>query len=135
MSPHIQFFVLAIEWFYMYHLGWGLCCMYTMFQHMYNTGLFSKSNSHVILMTTYTVFGFQTELLLFAGKWSSPPTTGRRPPPCSFFSFTAINDHQAVLFGGNQPQPPTVFGGRSQQGSRVNDCFLMDFESMVCSDR
>ena len=86
-------------------------------------------------MTTYTVFGFQTELLLFAGKWSSPPTTGPRPPPCSFFSFTAINDHQAVLFGGNQPRPPTVFEATSQQGSRVNDCFLMDFESMVCSDR
>ena len=66
-------------------------------------------------------------LLLFAGKWSSPPTTGPRPPPCYFFSFTAINDHQAVLFGGNQPG--------HHRDHRVNDCFLMDFESMVCLER
>ena len=63
-------------------------------------------------------------LLLSAGKWSSPPTTGPRPPPCYFFSFTAINDHQAVLFAGKQPRR-----------RRVNDCFLMDFESMVCPER
>ena len=62
-------------------------------------------------------------ILLLAGKWSSPPTTGPRPPPCSHFSFTAINNHQAVLFGGNQ------------QGRRVNDCFLIDFDSMVCPKR
>ena len=61
--------------------------------------------------------------LIFAGKWSSPLTTGSRPPPCSSFSFTSINNHQAVLFGGNQ------------QGRRVNDCFLIDFESMVCPKR
>ena len=57
------------------------------------------------------------------GKWSSPPTTGTRPPPCSDFSFTTINDHQAVLFGGVQ---------RGYQ--RVNDFYLMNFESMVCPD-
>ena len=54
-----------------------------------------------------------------SGKWSSPPTTGPRPPPCNHFSFTAINNHQAVLFGGRQPH------------GRVSDCYLMDFESMV----
>ena len=62
--------------------------------------------------------------LLSAGKWSSPTTTGPRPPPCYFFSFTSINDHQAVLFGGNQPRNRVV-----------NECYLMDFESMVCSYR
>jgi len=55
----------------------------------------------------------------FTDKWSSPPTTGPRPPPSTQFSFTAINNHQAVLFGGRQPH------------GRVNDCYLMNFESMV----
>ena len=54
-----------------------------------------------------------------SGKWSTPTTTGPRPPPCAYFSFTAINNHQAVLFGGRQPH------------SRVSECYLMDFESMV----
>ena len=53
------------------------------------------------------------------GKWSSPPTTGPGPSPCAHVSFTAINNHQAVLFGGRQPH------------DKVNDCYLMDFESMV----
>ena len=54
------------------------------------------------------------------GQWSSPPTTGPRPPPCSFFSFTAINNHMAVMFGGYQP------GHR-----RRNDVYIIDFWSMV----
>ena len=63
-----------------------------------------------------------------AGSWSSPPTTGPRPPPCSAFSFTAINDHQAVFFGGNQSE-------KNQPGfHKLNDCYLMDFESMVCPE-
>ena len=56
------------------------------------------------------------------GKWSSPPTTGPRPPPCAHFSFTAVNNHQAVFFGGRQLH------------GRVSDCYLMDFESMVCPE-
>jgi len=40
---------------------------------------------------------------LSAGKWSIPTTTGCRPPPSCYFSFTAISDHLAVLFGGEQP--------------------------------
>ena len=52
---------------------------------------------------------------------SGPPTTGPRPPPGSVFSFTTIDNHQAVLFGGKQPGH-----------GRVSDCYLMDFKSMVC---
>ena len=111
---------------HMYHIGQGLCCMY-----IHNIWLIFTCDTYNNLMH---LAAFKTELFLFTGKWSFPPTTGPRPPPCSFFSFTAINDHQAVLFGGNQLRPPGVFGVRSQ-GSRVNDCFLMDFESMVCSER
>ena len=59
---------------------------------------------------------------LSAGKWSIPTTTGCRPPPCSDFSFTAISDHLAVLFGGRQPE------------DRVNDCYVMNFETMVCTE-
>lgn len=55
-----------------------------------------------------------------AGEWSSPPTTGPRPPPCSAFSFTAINHHMAMMFGGSQPE----------QG-KVNDVYIIDFRSMV----
>ena len=59
----------------------------------------------------------------FSGKWSTPTTTGPRPPPCGHFSFTATNNHQAVFFGGYQPGC-----------GRVSDCYLMDFESMVCPE-
>ena len=59
-----------------------------------------------------------------AGKWFSPPDTGPRPSPSSAFSFTAINNHQAVLFGGLHP------GYR-----KVNDCYFIDFESMVCKEK
>ena len=59
-----------------------------------------------------------------ADKWSSPSTTGQRPPPCAYFSFTAINDHKAVLFGG--------FHVKLGYGTVSNDCYLINFESMVC---
>ena len=55
-----------------------------------------------------------------AGKWSSPTTTGPRPPPSSDFTFTAVNHHKAVYFGGNQP-------GRGA----VNDTYVIDFDTMV----
>ena len=57
---------------------------------------------------------------LSAGKWSIPTTTGPRPPPCTAFSFTAVSDHLAVLFGGKQPD------------GRVSDCYTMNFKTMVC---
>ena len=60
---------------------------------------------------------------LSAGKWSIPTTTGPRPPPCSNFTFTAVSDHLAVLFGGGRR-------GRT----RVSDWYLMDFQTMVCTD-
>ena len=56
-----------------------------------------------------------------AGKWSSPTTTGPRPPPSTHFTFTAVNQHKAVYFGGFQP-------GRR---GRVNDTYVIDFEEMV----
>ena len=61
---------------------------------------------------------------LSSGKWSIPTTTGPRPPPCSSFSFTVISDHIAVLFGGYQ---------RGRRGT-VSDCYVMNFETMVCTE-
>jgi len=54
------------------------------------------------------------------GKWSSPPTTGPRPPPCSGFTFTAANQHLAVMFGGVHPEH-----------GRINDVYIIDFNTMV----
>ena len=55
-----------------------------------------------------------------AGKWSSPTTTGPRPPPSASFTFTAVNHHKAVYFGGIQPGRGTV-----------NDLYVIDFDTMV----
>ena len=41
--------------------------------------------------------------VLFAGIWSTPSTTGRHPPPCTWSTFTSIGPHRAVLFGGYLP--------------------------------
>ena len=55
-----------------------------------------------------------------AGMWSCSPTTGERPPPCSNFTFTTIDDRRAVLFGG--------YNG--EQGS-MNDVYIIDLHTMV----
>ncbi|XP_064393183.1 kelch domain-containing protein 2-like [Halichondria panicea] len=52
------------------------------------------------------------------GVWSSPELRGERPP-CSNFTFTMVDQHRAVLFGGWQ-------SGRS----RVNDVYLFNFSTM-----
>ena len=52
--------------------------------------------------------------------WSSPQTTGPRPPPSAFFTFTAINQQKAVFFGGLQ----LGLGA-------MNDAYIIDFGSMV----
>ena len=57
---------------------------------------------------------------ILLGKWSSPQTTGKRPPPCSNFSFTIVDDHRAVLFGGFQ-------GGKGT----TKDVYILDLRSMV----
>ena len=56
------------------------------------------------------------------GPWSSPTLRGTRPPPCSRFSLTMIDDHRAVLFGGQQPPGP-----------RLNkEVYILDLTGMVC---
>ena len=42
-----------------------------------------------------------------------------RPPPCSGFSFTMVDSHRAMLFGGKQEE------------HRVSDIYMFDFDTMV----
>ena len=55
-----------------------------------------------------------------AGVWSCPATTGERPPPCSSFTFTVVDDRRAVMFEG-------VNGEKGQ----MNDVYIIDLSTMV----
>ena len=54
---------------------------------------------------------------------SLPTFTGTTPPPNSYFTFTAIDDHRALVFGGH------VTLGRND--SRTDSLYLIDFNKMV----
>ncbi|XP_064393408.1 uncharacterized protein LOC135340916 isoform X2 [Halichondria panicea] len=54
------------------------------------------------------------------GVWSSPELIGERPPPCTGFTFTMVDQHRAVLFGGRQ----------SGRDGRVNDVYLFNLRDM-----
>ena len=47
--------------------------------------------------------------------------TGTRPPPCSHFSFTMVDESHAVLFGG-------ISGS-----GFTNDVYMLDLSRMVSS--
>ena len=51
--------------------------------------------------------------------WSSPETTGPRPPPCAAFSFTKVDLSRVVMFGGRQ------------RHQRVNEVHILDVKSWV----
>lgn len=52
--------------------------------------------------------------------WSTPAVTGTPPPHLSNFTFTLIDSHHAVLFGGDDAS--------HQKGNSV---FILDLEKMV----
>ena len=52
--------------------------------------------------------------------WSCPTTTGDTPPPCSGFTFTAVDDRRSVLFGG-----------WNEEIGRMNFVYIIDFLTMV----
>ncbi len=56
-----------------------------------------------------------------SGIWSSPTVTGTKPPPCTNFSLTRVDDYHAVLFGGS---------GGPTHGS-MNSVYILDFTKMV----
>ena len=54
------------------------------------------------------------------GVWSCPVTTGDTPPPCSGFTFTAVDDRRAVLFGGYNVEE-----------GKMNSVYIIDLLTMV----
>ena len=69
------------------------------------------------------VLSSQTHTLLYvtapAGVWSVHPTTGEKPPPLADHTFTKIDHHRAVVFGG-------------WTGScKLNDTYVLDMETWV----
>ena len=72
-------------------------------------------------MTHYPVVHINSSLHahMHTGTWSSPPVSGTRPPPCSYFSLTKTDDYHLVMFGGKQGDV------------RTNDVYVLDFIRMV----
>ena len=71
-----------------------------------------------VLCLLYDIHVFPPSTL--SGTWSSPKVSGTRPPPCSYFSLTMMDDHHVVLFGGSQS------GLR-----RSSDVYMLDLMRMV----
>ena len=75
----------------------------------------------VVLLFPFLILLWHVSTPHTAGEWSSPATTGERPPPCESFSLTSIHKRRAVLFGGYSPQQ-----------EKMNDVYIIDLQSMVC---
>ncbi len=70
------------------------------------------------------------------GKWSVPTTTGDTPPPCSDFTFTAIDSHRAVLFAGCVPKLPSNNDNLQicvDDAPAVDDVIVLDYKTWVNS--
>ena len=83
-------------------------CMY--YNYLYVHNVFSRTICDIAIMCVVNT----------AGVWSCPACTGERPPPCSGFTFTAVDDRRAVLFGGCN----------GEQGC-MNDVYIIDLLTMV----
>ena len=53
-----------------------------------------------------------------AGVWAVQMTTGESPPALSWHTFTKIDHHRAVVFGGSS-------------GSFTNETYVLDMETWV----
>ena len=60
-------------------------------------------------------------LVLYIDVWSAPGTTGEKPPAMARHTFTKIDHHRAVAFGG------------SLGGGKNNDAYILDMETWVWS--
>ena len=58
---------------------------------------------------------------IFVESWSSQATNGEVPPPMDGHTFTKINNHSAVVFGGYS------------ESRNSNDAYLLDMQNWVCS--
>lgn len=63
--------------------------------------------------------GCYSDSVLSLDMWSHQPTTGEQPPPVTLHTFTKIDNHRAVVFGG--------YAGKS----RLNDTYVLDTETWV----
>ena len=54
-----------------------------------------------------------------AGVWTQQVSTGDRPPPLAWHTFTKIDHHRAVVFGGSTGK------------SYTNDTYVLDMEKWV----
>ena len=79
---------------------------------------FNIENGNAIPPDLY-YYPFVILLTLSPGVWLSPELKGERPP-CANFTFTMVDQHRAVLFGGSQPER-----------NGVNDVYLFNFRDMV----
>ena len=75
----------------------------------------------VVLLFPFLILLWDVSTPHTAGVWSSPVTSGERPPPCAGSSLTSIDSRRAVLFGGYN----------EKQGD-MNDVYIIDLQSMVC---
>ena len=74
----------------------------------------------VVLLFPFLILLWHIITPCTADVWSSPDTTGERPPPCDHFSFTSIDQRRAVMFGGHNGK------------GLMNDIYIIDLQSMVC---
>ena len=88
---------------------------------IYSTCVGVFTLSELVLYITYTILlPIQNFPVHTAGVWSCPATTGEKHPPCANFTFTAIDDRRAVLFGG-----------RHGELGRMNGVNIIDLTTMV----
>ena len=57
-----------------------------------------------------------------AGVWAVQRTTGESPPPLSWHTFTKIDHHRAVVFGGYRYLQGDIY---------LNDTYVLDMETWV----
>ena len=75
---------------------------------------------YIIYTPTYS-YHIHSFLHIFPiDTWSDQPATGDKPPPVSSHTFTKLDHHRAVVFGG--------FTGKSE----LNDVYILDMETWVC---
>ena len=74
-------------------------------------------------MVERTCTDYQADVIdclpFYVGKWTIPHLVGQRPPPCGGVTFTMIDPHRALLFGGRQ------------ETGRVSSVYIFDFRDLV----
>ena len=88
---------------------------------MYVMSIYSNTSARCISSIAHVHIRTLHILYYFPGMWLVPATIGDKPPPCAFFSYTAVDSYRAVLFAG------------IQSGHTVNDAYILNHRIMVHS--